>query len=144
MKLLFDQNLSHKLVTRLADLYPDSHHVRSRGLKEADDSTVWSYAAREEFILVTKDEDFHARSILHGHPPKVLWIRSGNCSTDLVSNCSRPLRTRGSWLCTESAMRLGTRVATKPGSAKKSGGDEPRRSHGYASIRGQGRGLGNR
>jgi predicted nuclease of predicted toxin-antitoxin system len=71
VKLLFDQNLSHKLVTRLADLYPGSDHVRNRGLKEADDGTIWAFAKREQFVIVTKDEDFHARSMLHGHSPKL-------------------------------------------------------------------------
>jgi predicted nuclease of predicted toxin-antitoxin system len=31
---------------------------------------------------VSKDADFHERSFLLGHPPKVIWIRRGNCSTD--------------------------------------------------------------
>jgi predicted nuclease of predicted toxin-antitoxin system len=89
VKLLFDQNLSPKLVMRLAELYPDSDHVRNLGLKEADDRTVWEYAAHEQYTLVTKDEDFHARSNLQSHPPKVLWIRSGNCSTDFVETLLR-------------------------------------------------------
>ena len=84
MKLLFDQNLSYKLVTRLAGLYPASQHARNIGLVSAHDQAIWEYAKINQFVLVTKDEDFHARSILFGQPPKVLWIRSGNCSTDLV------------------------------------------------------------
>jgi len=35
-------------------------------------------------VIVTKDEDFHRLSVLHGPPPKVIWIRLGNCSTDDV------------------------------------------------------------
>lgn len=89
MKLLFDQHLSHKLITRLVDLYPASEHVRDRGLTSADDEAIWEFAKREQFAIVTKDEDFHARSIVHGHPPKVLWIRSGNCATDLVETLLR-------------------------------------------------------
>ncbi|MCI0492681.1 MAG: DUF5615 family PIN-like protein [Planctomycetes bacterium] len=84
MKLLFDQNLSHKLIVRLADLYPEAEHVRNVGLRDADDNAIWAYTKQNQFAFVTKDEDFHVRSILHGHPPKVLWVRSGNCSTDLV------------------------------------------------------------
>jgi predicted nuclease of predicted toxin-antitoxin system len=41
MKLLFDENLSYKLVRLLAHLFPDSVHVRDVGLKAADDSEVW-------------------------------------------------------------------------------------------------------
>ena len=89
MKLLFDQNLSHRLVTALADLYPGSDHVRNLGLESADDARVWNLAAAEGFVLVTKDEDFYARSMLFGAPPLVLWVRSGNCATDLVETLLR-------------------------------------------------------
>ena len=81
MKLLFDQNLSHKLVRRLADLFPNSTHVREVGLKEAEDPVVWEYAKREGFLIVSKDADFHQRSFLFGFPPKVVWMRLGNCTT---------------------------------------------------------------
>jgi len=89
VKLLFDQHLSHKLIALVADLYPASEHVRNRGLKDADDDEVWALAQREHFFLVTKDEDFHARSVVRGHPPKVLWVRSGNCATELVETLLR-------------------------------------------------------
>ena len=55
MKLLFDQNLSHKLARRLADLFPDSTHVREVGLKEAEDPAVWEYAKQQSFMIVSKD-----------------------------------------------------------------------------------------
>ncbi|MGH9426785.1 MAG: DUF5615 family PIN-like protein, partial [Terriglobia bacterium] len=51
MKLLFDQNLSHKLTRRLADLFPDSTHVREVGLKEADDPVVWDHAKQQSFMI---------------------------------------------------------------------------------------------
>lgn len=81
MKLLFDQNLSPRLADALADLYPGSTHVREVRLQAADDDTVWTYAARHGFAIVSKDADFHQRSFVLGHPPKVVWIRRGNCST---------------------------------------------------------------
>ena len=84
MKLLLDQNLAPGLVTALATLYPDSAHVRERGLATADDDAVWRYAADQGFTIVSKDADFHERSFLLGPPPKVIWIRRGNCSTDEV------------------------------------------------------------
>jgi predicted nuclease of predicted toxin-antitoxin system len=90
VKLLFDQNLSHKLVRRLADLFPDSVHVREVGLKEAGDPTVWAYAKDHGLIVVSKDSDFHQRSFLYGYPPKVVWVRLGNCST---ADVERVLRT---------------------------------------------------
>ena len=81
MKLLFDQNLSHRLVQVLQKEYPDSRHVREAGLQEATDAVVWQYAAQQGFAIVTKDADFHQRSFLFGHPPKVVWLRVGNAST---------------------------------------------------------------
>ena len=81
MRLLFDQNLAASLVQRLADLYPESTHVRAVGLASADDAAVWAYAAEHGLTIVSKDADFHQLSFLKGAPPKAVWIRRGNCST---------------------------------------------------------------
>ena len=84
MKLLFDENLSHKLVRALDDLFPDSEHVRDMGLKAADDRLIWEEAKSKDMIIVSKDSDFYQRSLLYGHPPKVIWIRRGNSSTVII------------------------------------------------------------
>jgi predicted nuclease of predicted toxin-antitoxin system len=81
VKLLFDENLSHKLVRALEDLFRDSEHVRNLGLKAADDRLIWEQAKSNDLIIVSKDSDFYQRSLLFGHPPKIIWIRRGNCST---------------------------------------------------------------
>lgn len=81
MKLLFDQNLSPRLKETLASLYPGSIHVREVRLHAAGNDTVWAYAARHGFAIVSKDADFHQRSFVLEHPPRVVWIRRGNCST---------------------------------------------------------------
>ena len=80
MKLLFDQNLAPRLVRDLADLYPDSAHVRDVGLKASKDRKIWDFARDEGYVIVSKDTDFQQMSFLWGHPPKVIWIRRGNCS----------------------------------------------------------------
>ena len=79
MKLLLDQNLSHLLLASLTELYPGSTHVRDVDLASASDEAVWTYAARQGFTIVSKDADFHQRSFVLGAPPKVVWIRRGNC-----------------------------------------------------------------
>ncbi|HKP35868.1 MAG TPA: DUF5615 family PIN-like protein [Pyrinomonadaceae bacterium] len=89
MKLLFDQNLSPKLVARLADLYPESTHVYKIGIDHASDNELRDYARREDFVIVTKDSDFSDLCILLGFPPKVIWIRRGNCSTSAIENILR-------------------------------------------------------
>ncbi len=81
MRLLFDQNLSFKLVRLLADVYPESVHVRDLRLVEADDLTIWRYAAEHDLVIVSKDSDFHQMSLLYGHPPKTVWLRVGNAPT---------------------------------------------------------------
>lgn len=80
MKLLFDENLSFRLVIELADIYPGSKHVRNIGLLGADDLMVWNYAAKHGFLLTSKDADFYERSLVFGAPPKVIWLKTGNCS----------------------------------------------------------------
>lgn len=89
MKLLFDENLSHRLAPRLADAFPGSIHVRDAGLSRSSDEDVWRFAAANGFCIVSKDEDFHQRSFVRGHPPKVIWIRRGNCSTRDVESVLR-------------------------------------------------------
>lgn len=91
MKLLFDQNLSHRLVAQLATEYPGSTHVRDVGLIASPDPDIWAYAAAHGLAIVSKDTDFQQRALLFGHPPKVIWIRLGNCSTSDVVDL---LRTR--------------------------------------------------
>lgn len=93
MKLLFDQNLSHRLVQLLSDAYFDCQHVRNVGLKEAPDSQVWDFARDNGYTIVSKDSDFHQRSLLYGFPPKIVWVKLGNCSTQAVEQLLRAHRT---------------------------------------------------
>jgi predicted nuclease of predicted toxin-antitoxin system len=81
MKLLFDQNLSHRLAVALADVFPSSIHVRDLGLSRADDAAVWEFAKDGGYTIVSKDSDFHLRSFVEGYPPKIVWLQVGNCST---------------------------------------------------------------
>ena len=93
MKLLFDQNLSHRLVRQLAAEFPGSLHVRDAGMESAADPLVWEFAAKQEFVIVSKETDFQQRAVLLGHPPKVVWIRLGNCSTEDVLDLIRSRQT---------------------------------------------------
>ena len=84
MKLLFDQNLSPRLVHRLAVEYPGSAHVSTLRLDQALDAEVWDFAQVHDFTIVTKDADFSEMSLLQGFPPKVVWLRIGNCSMQAI------------------------------------------------------------
>lgn len=84
MKLLFDQNLSKTLVRSMADLFPGSSHVSAIGMMTSDDATIWTYALEHGFAIISKDSDFHQRSLVHGAPPKVIWLKVGNCQTSQI------------------------------------------------------------
>lgn len=89
MKLLFDENLTPRLARTLADIFPDSAHVRDLGMMRASDREIWDHAKKEGFVIVSKDNDFQQMSFVLGPPPKVIWIRRGNCS---VQETERILR----------------------------------------------------
>lgn len=84
MKLLFDQNLSFKLAPILDLVFPGSKHVKDFGLTGKDDEAIWHLALEQSFVIVSKDSDFLHRSLLRGHPPKVIQVRMGNCSTQHI------------------------------------------------------------
>jgi predicted nuclease of predicted toxin-antitoxin system len=89
VRLLFDEQLSEDLVPLLADLFPGSLHVRSLGGQGAADPIIWEMARNHGCALVTKDEDFHRLSVLRGAPPKVVWLRIGNCTTSDIGQLLR-------------------------------------------------------
>ncbi|HVX85856.1 MAG TPA: DUF5615 family PIN-like protein [Phycisphaerae bacterium] len=89
MKLLFDQNLSPRLVAALADLFPNSSHVAHHNLGSASDDEVWRFAALHGFTVISKDSDFVDRAALEGPPPKVISLALGNCSTAQVESLLR-------------------------------------------------------
>jgi predicted nuclease of predicted toxin-antitoxin system len=89
VKLLLDENLSDRIIAKIIDLYPDSEHVKTLGLTNTDDVLIWEYSKVNDFIIVSKDSDFHQRSLLYGHPPKFIYLRIGNISTARIVHILR-------------------------------------------------------
>lgn len=89
MKLLFDNNLSPKLVESIVDIFPKSSHVALFGLEHASDLDVWTFAHKHNYTLVSKDSDFNDLVTSKGFPPKVIWVRIGNCTTTDVLQAIR-------------------------------------------------------
>ena len=75
MKLLFDENLSRKLVVRLAELYPESAHVVEFDLLESPDREIWEFAKANAVIIAITDSEFYELATTIGPPPKVVWLR---------------------------------------------------------------------
>ena len=91
MKLLFDQNLSHRLTTMLVAEFPGSQHVRDAGLAAARDPAVWAHAAAEGLVIVSKDNDFQQCSSAVGSSTQGGVGAAG----ELPDGCGRALlRTR--------------------------------------------------
>ena len=84
MTLLFDQNLSPRLIPALQDLFPAALHVRHLGMAEADDLAIWNHAKENDLVIVTQDSDYADWNKLRGAPPRVVWLRCGNASVDQI------------------------------------------------------------
>jgi predicted nuclease of predicted toxin-antitoxin system len=82
MKLLFDQNISFRITKKLNSIFPDCKHVSDCGLMNCDDNEIWKYALAHAFSIVTFDADFYDISVMLGHPPKIIWVRIGNMTTN--------------------------------------------------------------
>lgn len=85
MKLLFNENLSPRLVGLLSTDFAGSCHVQDVQLNATTDAEIWDFARTNGFTLISKDSDFYDRSVLLGSPPKVIWLRVGNCSTQSIA-----------------------------------------------------------
>jgi len=94
VRFLIDENLSPRLVVALRASFPDSVHVETLRLRGCDDSRVWEAARAEGLVILTKDDDFNARSVLLGAPPKVVHLRVGNVATSAVIHLLLERRTR--------------------------------------------------
>ena len=86
MKLLLDQNISHKILKDINQEFPKSNHVYKINMHLSSDQDIWDYAQKNDFVIVTQDSDFHERSLIYGYPPKILWLRTGNTSTENIKN----------------------------------------------------------
>jgi len=85
MKLLFDQNISFRILKKLSDFFADSSHVKTEGLINASDLEIWEYAKHNEFTIVSQDSDFNDINLIRGFPPKIIWIKTGNLNTDEIA-----------------------------------------------------------
>lgn len=87
MRLLFDQNISHRILKQLPDVYAiSSVTVKSLGLINVSDREIWDFAKNNSYTIVTQDSDFNDLTSLYGFPPKIVWIRTGNLKTQEITD----------------------------------------------------------
>ncbi len=85
MKLLFDQNISHRIIQKIQEAFPEAKQIRELGLENLSDIEIWDYAKLNGFTIVTYDADFFELSNLFGIPPKIIWLRIGNKKTSEIA-----------------------------------------------------------
>jgi len=86
MKLLFDQNISYRIVRLLNSTFPNCKHVSDVGLNGKSDLEIWDYARVNNFIIISFDADYYDLAVIKGIPPKVIWLRTGNTTTLNISH----------------------------------------------------------
>ena len=85
MKLLFDQNISFRIISKIKDNFPDAKQVRQLGIENYSDIEIWKFAKEKDYTIVTFDSDFYDISNFKGFPPKIIWLRFGNTKTDFTA-----------------------------------------------------------
>ena len=89
MKLLFDENLSRRLPSRISDLFAGSAHVVEFNLLESPDKLIWMFVRDKGFAIVTADADSHRMAAELGAPPKVIWLRGCDYATSVAQELIR-------------------------------------------------------
>lgn len=92
--LLFDQNISFRIVRLLKEVYPGCVHLSRCGLTDADDPDIWRYARKHDLAIVTFDQDYIDIAALRGKSPRVILLRAGNSSTLALAHLLRKHRER--------------------------------------------------
>lgn len=86
MKLLFDQNISFRIKKKLQHIFSDFKHVSDCSLLDSEDRLIWEYSKQKGFAIVTFDSDFFEISLINGHPPKIVWIRTSNLTANDIAH----------------------------------------------------------
>lgn len=89
MNLLFDQNISPKIIRQIESDFPGSEQVRHVGLEDASDLMIFDYAKVHGYTIVTFDADFVDLNVVRGIPPKIIWLKTGNLTTKFISELLR-------------------------------------------------------
>jgi predicted nuclease of predicted toxin-antitoxin system len=85
MKLLLDANISYRIVKKLQSVFAGSLHVSRTGLiSPISDRSIWEFARKNDFTIVTFDEDFQELANLYGAPPKIVWLRFSPQTTPVI------------------------------------------------------------
>ena len=85
MKILLDQNISYRVLKKIEHLFPEAAQVKRLGLINATDKMIWQFAKEQDYAILTHDADFQDLSLLYGYPPKIIWLREGNLTNEMLA-----------------------------------------------------------
>jgi len=105
VRFLIDAQLPPLLAALLVDRGYEAAHVYDRGGASATDSAIWTIALDEDWVIVTKDQDFAQRVGSSAEGPAVVWVRLGNCGNADLLDCVGV-----NWLRTIDRLRGGDRL----------------------------------
>lgn len=88
MRFLVDSQLPQLLAKRLCEAGCESRHVLEIALSQSPDNDIWRHAVAEGMVIVTKDEDFAEWVIAGRTDSAVVWLRIGNCTSDVTFGIS--------------------------------------------------------
>jgi predicted nuclease of predicted toxin-antitoxin system len=86
VRLLFDQNISFRIISKIGINFPEAKQVKQLGIENYSDVEIWKFAKEKGYTIVTFDSDFYDLSNFKGFPPKIIWLRFGNTKTDFIAN----------------------------------------------------------
>jgi predicted nuclease of predicted toxin-antitoxin system len=89
LKLLLDENLSPRLLHQIGDLFSNSLHVRTVGLKQKPDRKIWDFARANGFAILTADADFSDLAVALGQPPKVILLKGCDYGNEIAEKLIR-------------------------------------------------------
>lgn len=79
MKFLVDNQLPVALARYLEAVGAEARHVVDLKLDTATDRQIWDLAKTNNYIVISKDEDFFHLATLDSNSPALIWVRLGNC-----------------------------------------------------------------
>lgn len=85
MNLLFDQNISPRILKILPKQFSSCQQVRFIGLEDSSDFEIFKFARDNDFAIVTFDSDFVDLNAMHGTPPKIVYLNTGNLTTKNIT-----------------------------------------------------------
>ena len=86
MKLLFDQNISFRIISKISLNFPEAKQVIQLGIENYSDIEILEFAKENKYTIITFDADFYDLSTLKEFPPKIIWLRFGNTKTEFIAN----------------------------------------------------------